>query len=104
MNRFPALGSVLVMDNASTHHCDELLEEADSRGILVIFLPPYSPFWNPCELVFAQVKTFLRRFGSSFHSKFQCFRDVSDIALVNLAFDYVDARACARYVRHCGYL
>ena len=42
--------SILVMDNCSIHYVDEILELLQSAGILVIFIPPYSPDLNPIEL------------------------------------------------------
>lgn len=48
--------SVVVMDNCSLHHT-ELVKEA---RIVVIFLPPYSPDYNPIELVFAYIKAYLK--------------------------------------------
>jgi hypothetical protein len=47
--------SVVVMDNASIHHVEEVVDTIRSVGALVKFLPPYSPDLNPCEEVFAQL-------------------------------------------------
>jgi transposase len=70
--------SVLVMDNASIHHGNEVLELADRYGMVscitaavlltythtgvkIEYLPPYSPDLNPIEEVFLKIKHFLRR-------------------------------------------
>ncbi len=57
-------GDVLVLDNASIHRGDEILLPLqlllDAAGIRMWFLPTYSPELNPCELVFAQCKKYLR--------------------------------------------
>ena len=42
--------SVVILDNASIHHMDEVLQALESIGVLVYFLPPYSPDLNPIEV------------------------------------------------------
>ena len=41
--------SIIVMDNASFHRKNQLYELAEEYGINIIFLPPYSPEYNPIE-------------------------------------------------------
>ena len=57
-------GDFVVCDNASIHGGEEtlelLLEYLQVNEVTLIYLPAYSPELNPCELVFAMVKTFLR--------------------------------------------
>ena len=57
---FPATKSIIIMDNCSIHHVDEVIGLLNSVGILVIFLPPYSPDYNPCEELFSSVKYYLK--------------------------------------------
>jgi transposase len=58
-------GDVFVVDNASVHYADSIATMLDdilaAVGVRMFFLPAYSPELNPCELVFAQVKHYLRR-------------------------------------------
>lgn len=56
MQPFPGPHSVLIMDNCSIHHVEEVKQELEAAGVLVIFLPPYSPDYNPCEEMFSFVK------------------------------------------------
>ena len=51
---------ILIMDNCAIHHVDKILEELHSTGILVIFLPPYSPDVHPIKLTFSYIKTYLQ--------------------------------------------
>jgi len=44
------------MDNCSIHHVQEVANLFQSTGILVMFLPPYSPDYNPVEEAFSFVK------------------------------------------------
>ena len=52
--------SILLMDNCSIHHVDSVKETLRSVGILVRYLPPYSPDYNPIEEAFSFVKAFLK--------------------------------------------
>ncbi len=57
-------GDILVMDNLSVHKDAEaprLLKEAE---ITVKFPPAYSPDYNPIELMWSKVKSFLRKVGA----------------------------------------
>ena len=42
MNPYPQKNSVLIMDNASIHHNEELIRVIENVGCKVVFLPPYS--------------------------------------------------------------
>lgn len=41
--------SVLVLDNASIHHVDGIQRMIESVGAVVLYLPPYSPDYNPLK-------------------------------------------------------
>lgn len=58
---YPGPRSVLIMDNASTHNRELLRELCHARGVLVRFLPSYSPDYNPIELTFHLLKQWMRR-------------------------------------------
>ena len=51
--------SVLVMDNAAIHHVEADIDLLTAAGILIRFLPPYSPDLNPIEEAFGKVKTYI---------------------------------------------
>ena len=52
--------SIVVIDNARIHHCVEFMDMVERAGAKVIFLPAYSPDYNPIELCFGQMKRFCR--------------------------------------------
>ena len=52
--------SVIVMDNASIHHIEDVVRTIHATGAILRFLPPYSPDYNPLEESFAKVKAFLK--------------------------------------------
>jgi hypothetical protein len=57
-------GDILIMDNAAVHGSSDtlelLLDLLKLFGIRLVYIPVYSPEFNPCELIFAQVKCYLR--------------------------------------------
>ncbi len=59
-------GDFLIVDNASIHFggntWEELTTQLEQHGVRYLFLPTYSPELNPCELVFAAVKSFIRNY------------------------------------------
>src|SRR5437016_6395872 len=62
MNSYPAKHSVLVMDNARIHHNDDLVAAVEEIGGRVLYLPPYSPDFNPIETAFSALKSWLKRY------------------------------------------
>lgn len=53
--------SIVVLDNASIHHSDEVVALIKATGAKVLYLAPYSPDMNPIELMFGQYKKALKR-------------------------------------------
>jgi transposase len=52
MNAYPGPYSVLVLDNASIHKGQHLLDICNAKGVRVEYLPPYSPDLNPvCSVI-----------------------------------------------------
>ncbi|KAF7371777.1 Tc1-mariner class transposase [Mycena venus] len=60
MGVFPDDCSVLVMDNCRIHHMETLQETLNAQGIMLMYLPPYSPDLNPIEESFSTWKAHLR--------------------------------------------
>ena len=48
--------SIVVLDNCSIHHMQHVIDLFVAAGILVLFLPPYSPDYMPIEETFSYVK------------------------------------------------
>jgi len=53
-------GQVVVLDNLSAHKAEDARTAVEAAGARLLFLPAYSPDFNPIELAFAKVKTRLR--------------------------------------------
>jgi transposase len=62
MNPFPGKNSVIIMDNAMIHHDEALVELIEETGGKVVYLPPYSPDFNPIETAFSTLKAWFKRY------------------------------------------
>ena len=51
--------SMIILDNASFHRKNKLVEIAAKYDVVVLFLPPYSPEFNPIEHSWANLKNWL---------------------------------------------
>ena len=93
----PALqpGDVVVLDNLSSHKRQRTRELIEAAGATLEFLPPYSPDFNPIELVFAKVKQLLRSLA--------CRTRETLWNLMQSVLDQVTASDAANCFRHCGY-
>ncbi|RYF22086.1 MAG: transposase [Oxalobacteraceae bacterium] len=54
-------GNVVVMDNLSRHKAPAVRAAIEAAGARPLFLPPYSPNFNPIEMVFSKLKGHLRK-------------------------------------------
>ena len=54
-------GSLVIMDNLSSHKGPRVRELIEAAGASLLYLPPYSPDFNPIENAFAKLKALLRK-------------------------------------------
>lgn len=73
--------SIVILDNVSIHHLDQVVELITSVGALIRFLPPYSPDMNPIEELFAEIKQYLRANHLFFNTA------MSSVSIVLMAFN-----------------
>lgn len=97
MQCFPGPNSILIMDNCSIHHTQETKELLESTGILVIFLPPYSPDYNPVEELFSYLKYYLKEHDEVIQVTNQ------PIDIINSAFGSITSTHCNGWIRDSGY-
>lgn len=57
-------GQVVVLDGLGAHRTDKVKDLIESRGADLVFLPSYSPDFNPIEEAFSKVKTLVRKAGA----------------------------------------
>ena len=93
----PALadGDVLVMDNLSAHKTRAVREALGAAGVEPLYLPRYSPEYNPIELCWAVVKARLRGIGARTRESLR--------GAVADSLAAITAEQVRRWVRHCGY-
>ena len=60
----PAPGQIVVLDNLSVHKSATARARIEAAGCQLVFLPTYSPDFNPIEHAFAKTKQALRRAGA----------------------------------------
>ena len=51
---------IVILDNCSFHHASEVKQAFEDAGVLVIYLPTYSPDLNSIEETFSYVKYYLK--------------------------------------------
>jgi len=54
-------GDVVVMDNLGSHKGAGIRSAIEAAGASLLYLPPYSPDFNPIEQAFAKLKAMLRK-------------------------------------------
>jgi transposase len=74
-------GFTIIMDNASFHRKEILRKLARGKARL-LFLPPYSPDYNPIEKTWANMKRFLRNNSNNFLSAGYAIYDYFSIPVI----------------------
>ncbi len=54
-------GDVVIMDNLPAHKLANVRAAIEAAGAALHFLPPYSPDFNPIEMAFSKLKSFLKK-------------------------------------------
>jgi transposase len=54
-------GDIVVMDNLGSHKHPTIRAAIEAAGASLLYLPPYSPDFNPIEKAFAKLKAMLRK-------------------------------------------
>ena len=88
-------GDIVIMDNLSSHKGPRVRKLIEAASASLLYLPPYSPDFNPIENAFAKLKTLLRKAAE---------RTIG--ALWDRIGNILDAftpRECANYFAAAGY-
>ena len=84
------------MDNCAIHHVEEITAAIESVGVLVLYLPPYSPDFMPIEELFSKVKSSMK----ALESEHQTGIDLETIILA--AFSTVTDEDCQQWISNAG--
>ena len=86
---------IVVLDNLGAHKVPGVCEAIEAAGATLLYLPPYSPDFNPIEQVFAKIKALLRKAAT---------RTLDDLeAAIASALDAFLPDECANYFTNSGY-
>lgn len=89
-------GDIVIADNLGSHKNDEVRIAIEAVGATILYLPPYSPDFNPIEMCFSKLKALLKK---------AAHRTVD--ALWNEIGNLLDAfspQECANYFKAAGYV
>lgn len=88
-------GDLVIMDNLQCHKVAGVAQAIGEAGAQVVYLPPYSPDFNPIEQVFAKLKAELRR---------RAERNVDRLwDTLGESLDWFAPEECLSYFQHSGY-
>lgn len=88
-------GDIVVMDNLGVHKGPAALAAIRNAGADFLFLPPYSPEYNPIEKVWAKLKERLRRASTTCRDRFD--------QAVAQAMDAISSSDIRAWTRFAGY-
>ncbi len=88
-------GQVVVMDNLTAHKGERVRELIEGRECELLYLPPYSPDFNPIEEAFAKIKGVLRKAEARTREAL--------VEAMGTAISAVSAHDARGFFEHCGY-
>jgi len=95
---FPGKRSVIILDNATVHQNYRVREACEEKGVKLLFLPPYSPDFNPIEETFKDLKAWIKRHYLEMYE----FDEFSDF--LEYAVEAVCRKDARGHFRNCGYI
>ncbi len=88
-------GDIVILDNLPAHKGAAAREAVEAAGARLLFLPPYSPDFNPIENAFSKLKALLRRAAA---------RTVDDLwCAIATIIDTYTPQECSNYFTAAGY-
>jgi transposase len=88
-------GDVVVMDNLPAHKVTGVKKAIEDAGARLIYLPPYSPDFNPIEMAFSKMKALLRKAAA---------RSIPELwDVIADCIDQFNPNECQNYFAAAGY-
>lgn len=88
-------GDTVILDNLPAHKVAGIRERIEAAGARLLYLPPYSPDFNPIEQAFAKLKTILRS---------EAARTIDGLySSIRHALKRFTPRECRNYLAAAGY-
>jgi transposase len=89
-------GDIVIFDNLPAHRVKGVRAAIEAMGASLVYLPPYSPDFNPIEQAFAKLKALLRKAAA---------RTRDDLwTAVGEALKAFSSTKCQNYFLNCGYV
>jgi transposase len=88
-------GDIVIMDNLQPHKAAGVRETIEGVGATLLYLPPYSPDFNPIENLWSKLKAYLRSVGA------RTFDTLCDA--IAEGFKSISTTDCFGFFRNCGY-
>lgn len=88
-------GQVVIMDNLSAHKVAGVRSLIESTGARLLYLPPYSPDFNPIEQAWSKVKQILRSLKARTAEALE--------TAVAQALNAITPENAIAWFSHCGY-
>ena len=88
-------GQVVVMDNLGAHKPKRVKELIERQGWELLYLPAYSPDYNPIEEAFSKIKRFLRKVAAGSKEAL--------VEALGAALSAVSSEEAQGYFKHAGY-
>ena len=87
--------NIVIMDNLRAHKVIGIRELIEDTGAILLYLPPYSPDFNPIEKMWSKIKSILRKMKA---------RSKEDInAALTAAFKEITSSDARGWFESCGY-
>jgi transposase len=88
-------GQIVVMDNLGAHRPKRVRELIEQQGCELLYLPAYSPDYNPIEEAFAKLKQLLRKAAARSKEAL--------VEAIGAALSAVTAADAGGFFEHAGY-
>ncbi len=88
-------GDTVIMDNLPAHKVAGIRTAIEAAGASLLYLPPYSPDFNPIEMAFSKLKALLRKAAA---------RNIDDLwEAIAQAIEAFKPEECKNYFAAAGY-
>ena len=88
--------SIVVMDDATIHHVDGIVNMTEEVGAMVMFLLPYSPDFNPIEALFSKLKKTIKWFEQELKA------DDMDLETIVYSYCHITPQDCCNWITDAG--
>lgn len=88
-------GQIVILDNLAAHKVDGVRQRVETTGARILYLPPYSPDFNPIEQAWSKIKHLLRA------AKARTL-EALEVAIAD-ALQAITNHNAKAWFAHCGY-